>query len=237
MRTWYALFDNRRNETMANKSSKARVNSKRVNAASPAFLVQVYESAKASGEATTAMIATLRSGKIMWGQKALLGPIAEAFRQGRMAGSLGVTRDEAKRILALKGWKKDATDNDKRRTFSQQQAYRAAISAWSYCAREAGMPHQATGAKRKPRPAQVPVIVDGKGSTAPVVLERVIVPQAANIDDVKSFARNMAALMSRFENKNAKVIGEYHALFADFRKAVKELAAKESAVNLLKTAA
>ena len=151
-----------------------------------------------------------------------------------MAGRLGVSRAKANRILALKGWTKDGVNDDKRRT-SQQAAYRATITAWSYCARAAGMPNTVTGDKRKPRTPAAPVIVADKTSTAPVVLERVVVPQATTFRDVQTFARGMAALMRKFENKNAKAsFGEYRGLFDGFVSAVNALAKAESAVSALK---
>jgi hypothetical protein len=203
--------------------------------ASPAYLVRIYNAAKATGETTVAMIALLRSAKLVWGDTDLIGPIATAFKEGRLSGSLGVGREEAKRVLALKAWDKDKPETDKHRTHAQHQAYRAAISAWSYCAQQAGMPH-VNGGKRKPKARNVPpaIIVADNKSMAPVVLERVIVPLATTFKDVQTFAHNMSALMLKFEQKNAKVVGEYGALFDDFRKAVKTLAGKEAAVSAIK---
>lgn len=208
---------------------------KQVNAASPLFLVGVYDAAKAQGETSTSMVAFLKSGKIVWNDDASVEPVRVAFMQGGMAGALGVGRDEAKRILALKGWIKDGEDSDKRRTFGQQAAYRAQITRWSYYARAAGMPNKVTGDTRAPRAPATPVIVADKTSTAPVVLERVVVPQATTFKDVQTFARGMAALMRKFENKNAKAsFGEYRNLFDSFVSAVGALAKAESAVSALK---
>lgn len=218
------------------KQSKAASISKSRAKVSPLYLVQVYDAAKRQGETIAAIVGFLRAGTVVWSNKASIEPVATAFREGRMAGMLGVPRDEAKRILGLKRWSKDASDNDKRRTFAQQQAYRATVSAWSHCAHLAGMPNKLTGATRKPRQTSAPAIVADAKSTAPVVLERVIVPHATSFRDVQSFARNMAALMFKFEQKNAKVIGEYGALFDDYRAAVAKLATKETAVSALKAA-
>lgn len=210
-------------------------NTKQVNAASPVFLIGVYDAAKAQGSTSSDMVAFLKSGKVIWTNKASVDPVRNAFMQGGMAGRLGVSREDAIRILALKGWTKDGVNDDKRRTFGQQAAYRATITAWSYCARAAGMPNTVTGGKRKPRTPAAPVIVADKTSTAPVVLERVIVPQATTFRDVQTFARGMAALMRKFENKNAKAsFGEYRNLFDSFVSAVGALAKAESAVSALK---
>lgn len=209
---------------------------KQVNAASPLFLVGVYDAAKAQGSTAGGMIAFLKSGKVIWTNKESVTPVRIAFFEGYMAGRLGVTRVEAKRILALKGWTKDSDDSDKRRTMSQQATYRATITAWSYCARGAGMPNTTTGGKRKPRAPAAPVIVADKTSTAPVVLERVIVPQATTFRDVQTFARGMAALMFKFEQKNAKAsFGEYRGVFDNYRSQIAALGKAETAVSTLKT--
>jgi hypothetical protein len=212
---------------------------KRVIASSPVYLVQVYDAAKAAGETSSSVIALLKSGKVIWSDKASVEPIHTAFMQGGMAGRLDLTRENACKVLALKGFVIDAKDPDKRRTFSQQAAYRATITAWSYCARAAGMPNKLTGGKRKPRPsAATPSVVGDKTSTAPVVLERVIIPRVANFEDVKQFARHVAAMLSRFENQNAKAsFGEYRALIDAFVSGVNALGKSEAKVAAIKPGA
>lgn len=221
---------NRKATLMATKKT-----SKQVNAASPLFLVGVYDAAKAQGSTSSSMVAFLKSGKVVWTNKASVEPVRNAFMQGGMAGRLGVDRKSAVSILALKGWTKDGANDDKRRTLTQQAAYRATITAWSYCARAAGMPNAVTGGKRKPRAPVAPVIVADAKSTAPVVLERIVVPQATTFRDVQTFARGMAALMFKFEQKNAKAsFGEYRMIFDTYRSQISALAKAETKVNALK---
>ena len=205
---------------------------KRVITSSPVYLVQVYDAAKAAGETSSSVVALLKSGKVIWSDKASVEPVHSAFMQGGMAGRLGLTREDACKTLALKGFIIDAKDPDKRRTFSQQAAYRATITAWSYCARAAGMPNKLTGAKRKPRTnAAASIVVGDKTSTAPVVLERIIIPRVANFEGVKQFARNVAAMLRKFENQNAKAsFGEYRALIDAFVSGVNALGKSEAMV-------
>ena len=203
---------------------------KQVSAASPVYLVQVYDAAKAYGDSTSSMIALLKSGKVIWGNAESVEPIAQAFREGGMSGRLGVKRDVAKGILALKRYLPDSKDPDQRRTLPQQMAYRATISAWSYCATQAGKP--GTAPKKRSAQTQPPVIVADNKSTAPTVLERVIVPHATTFDDVRQFSRSMAALMRKFENKNAKTsFGEYRGVIDAFVNAVESLGKAEAVIK------
>lgn len=199
---------------------------------SASYCVQVYDAAKAEGESSIAIIALLKSGAVDWNDPASVAPVYDAFRQGVIAGILGVPREEAIRILALKGYVNGAKDAGARRDKTQHDAYRAAITRWSYAARQAGMfardsGGNVTGATRAPRAPATPATTVG-----PTALGTVIVPKATSFDDVKQFARTMAALMFKFENANAKVsFGEYRPLFDNFRSAVTALGKAEAKLN------
>jgi hypothetical protein len=176
------------------------------------------------------MVALLKSGSIDWKDNASVALVSEAFRLGAVAGILKLSREEAKDVLALKGFVAKAKSTVGRRTQVQQAAYRAAISRWSYAAQAAGMPHQTTGATRPPKHTE-------SDSPAPITLAAVIVPKASTFEDVKTFARNIAALIRRFENANAKVARtEYHIAFDTFISTVNAIGKAEASVASLKPA-
>ncbi len=204
---------------------------KTVRMPSPVFCVQVYDAAKASGESNVTIVALLKSGSVDWTDPASIEPVSKAFREGCMAGLLGVTREAAQAILALKGYSAGAKDAGKRRSATSQAAYRATISRWSYAANMAGMPAKdaggnLTGRKRAERKASK------RAKVVPIALAAVVVPKATTFDDVKSFVRNIAALMRRFENANAKAsFGEYRGVIDTFVSQVAALGKAEEKVN------
>ena len=101
----------------------------------------------------------------------------------------------------------------------------------SYAANMAGMPAKdaggnLTGRKRAARKASK------RAKVVPIALAAVVVPKATTFDDVKSFVRNIAALMRRFENANAKAsFGEYRGVIDTFVSQVAALGKAEAKVN------
>lgn len=187
------------------------------------FLVNVYDNAKKLGEATTAVISLLRSGKIKWSNDKLVGMVADAFKLGRLAGTLGVTREAAKLIVDKKPWS-DGKAGDDVRTEAEHKAWRAAVSAWSYVALQAGMPSAQTGKVRAPQMAGARDTSSkdaGKSADASEDLGDIPVPMVTRPQDVAVFALRMADTIRKFENRNAGVkMDAYRTIFDAFVEAV-----------------
>jgi hypothetical protein len=158
--------------------------------------------------------------KTQWTNKDHVDAIKVTYQLGFYAGLAGnCTRAQAEGVFKLKP-AKDGGD-DKHRTLEQHRNVRCAISAWSHIALRAGMPNARTG---KVRPAKQPVAA-APATPAPSTIKSVIVPKAKTQDDVRSFALEVATLMRKFENANAKAsFGDYRMVFDSFYDQVSKLA-------------
>lgn len=202
---------------------------------SPAFCVSVFDAAKTYGSASVAIIALLKSGSVTWTDPASVEPVHYAFMQGSVAGILAISREAAIDVLARKGFVKGKAASIERRDEAQQNAYRAAITRWSYAAQAAGMPSRVTGAPRpgkNTKSAKAKAAAKAAKLATPIALQAVVVPKAKTFDDVKMFARNVAALMRKFENANAAAsFGEYRNLIDGFVDGVTALGKAEAEID------
>lgn len=195
---------------------------------SAGYLVQVYDAAHKQGEATTAVVALLK-GAFKWSNEELVKAVGEAFKLGRIAGTLGVTREDAQTILGNRPPKQGREQDDKTRTPVQDRAVRTATSAWSYACLQAGMPSKQTGKTRAPQMAgskDAPGTTSDENNetTVPVTLDKVSIPRVRNTSDVAMFALSMADAILKFENRNADVkFDAYRQVFTSFVESVRSL--------------
>lgn len=158
--------------------------------------------------------------KTQWSNEDHVKAIKTTYQLGFYAGLAGnCTRAQAEAVFKFKPFKDGGKDDC--RTLDQHRNVRCAISAWSHIALRAGMPNARTGAKRKAKtPVAAPV-----ADAAPRTLKSVLVPKAKSQDDVRAFALEVATLMRKFENANAKAsFGDYRMVFDSFYDQVGKLA-------------
>lgn len=160
--------------------------------------------------------------KTQWSNVEHVAAIKLTYQLATYANATGekVTRADAEKVFKLKPYV-DGKSGDDRRTLDQHRNIRCAISAWSHMAARAGMPNARTGAKRK---AKTPVAATTP-DVAPTTIKAVLVPRAKSQDDVRTFALEVAQLMRKFENKNAKTsFGDYRIVFDTYYDQVSKLA-------------
>lgn len=189
------------------------------------FLVSVFDAARVQGEATTKVISLLKSGKIKWSDKDLVGTITNEFKLGRTAGSLDVTRDEANVIAGKKPFKIGKLGDDVR-TEREHKAWRAAISAWSYVALQAGMPSAQTGKVRAPQMAGARDTTPNGDDANEDGDDKIVqgVPRARTTQDVAIFALRVADVIVKFQNQNADVkFDAYREAFRAYVEAIRNI--------------
>lgn len=183
-------------------------------------LLSIYETARAHGATSAECVKAIQDAKLTWKDAKAVKEVAFEFRLGRIAGYLNLgLREEARAILKSSSTK---------RTEEQQRAYRAAVSAWSYIARAAGMPNRVTGEPRKARPPQTAAKFEGSVTVFSV-------PTAKNYDEAAQFATRLSDMIRAFERRNPKVkLGELRPVFDTF---VSEVKATVGVVRATKKAA
>ncbi len=188
----------------------------------------VFSAARAQGKSTATVVDAIKACRLDWSNADAVASIADAYKAGRLCASLDLKSEvAASAIFALKPYKDGAGDGH--RTLVQQMACRAAISAWSTTRMLAGAPSAQTGAKRAPRaPGASQTAKSGEGATSladksdisPAMLA---VPRASSPADVHAFLLRMADVMSKYQNRNAKLITEgAGAIMQDFVIAVRK---------------
>jgi hypothetical protein len=188
-------------------------------------LQRVYECAREQDDSErNAIAAVITAGGIQ-------DVVRREYILGRMANTLDCDRVNAERVLDAKGANsKDA----ERRTEIQEKAYGAARVAWSGLIKKAGLTSTETrgGASRLVRSHQKGRAddsswADTESGTAP---EAIHTPPCETREQVMTFLRSMSAVLSKFENRNAKVLDiETRPVIEDFIAGVKllEIAARE----------
>lgn len=204
-------------------------------ASDPAFMGALFQVAKTTAKAHLAMVAFLHDAEIAWSDEEAVKAVSRMFRIGRMAGTLGLSEDQTVLVHDKAPYAPDASNPDARRSKREQDAYNAAKVAFSYLARQAGMPKRdGSGARATRKTANdlkaegVKAALEATGK-APAVATKEAKAQAkveamvtrltsppSNADDVAAFALQIASLIADFSKKSAKVhIGPWRTLLDD----------------------
>lgn len=186
---------------------------------------EVFNSAKKGAVQYKATIALIASICGDWSAKATVKQVAVAYELGYFAGLAGCTRSEALAVFNKREYKGQSTVDDKTRTPQEHKWVRASLSSWSHVSGLAGKPSVAA----KKRPSKTPSTPKTLEEIAaekkiPVTPQSVLIPRVKNESDAGAFLNQIATMLRKFENENAKGLpGEYRNICEAFIAGVRKL--------------
>ncbi len=128
-----------------------------------------------------------------------------AYVEGRLCAATGIKQDEAASIIGLKPFTDKKVGVAGYRTKAQHDTVRAAEKHWNRLASQAEIvnPDKRGGARHVKAPVDAPVTKDAKVA---LNADNVRIEKCADNASVIAFMGQLAAMLSRFENENAKVL-------------------------------
>lgn len=131
-----------------------------------------------------------------------------AYIEGRLCAATGLKQPDAASIIGLKPFTDKKVGVAGYRTKEQHDTVRAAEKHWNRLASQAEIvnPDKRGGARLPKAPVDAPVTAPTNDAKVALNADNVRIEKCADNASVIAFMGQLAAMLSRFENENAKVL-------------------------------